>query len=110
MSETQALAGRRALVTGAGRGIGRAIAIRLAQDGADVVVNDVNAETAAAAAEAIRSGGGRAATAVGDLAGTAGVHAVCDAALEQLGGIDILVNNAGSSTSSTPPCWIWPGS
>ncbi len=97
MTESQALVGRRALVTGAGRGIGRAIAVRLAQDGAAVVVNDVNDETATATAEAIRSAGGRAKTAVGDLAATAGVHAVCDAAVEHLGGIDILVNNAGIS-------------
>ncbi len=60
MSASQALAGRRALVTGAGRGIGRAIAVRLAHDGADVVVNDVDAETAAATAETIRGAGRRA--------------------------------------------------
>ena len=97
MSEMGGLEGRRALVTGAGRGIGRAIALRLAEDGADVVVNDLDAETAAATAEAIRGLGRRAELAVGDLSQTAAVHEVCDRAVEHLGGIDILVNNAGIS-------------
>ncbi len=97
MNRSDGLSGRRALVTGAGRGIGRAIALRLAADGADVVVNDIDAATAAATAEAIRAGGRRAGVAVGDLADTAEVQAVCDAAVDELGGIDILVNNAGIS-------------
>jgi NAD(P)-dependent dehydrogenase (short-subunit alcohol dehydrogenase family) len=96
MSE-QVLAGRRALVTGAGRGIGKAIALRLAQDGADVAVNDRDAATAEATAAAISELGPRAAVVSGDLSDTATVHAVCDAAVEQLGGVDILVNNAGIS-------------
>ena len=97
MSESQGLAGRRALVTGAGRGIGRAIALRLAADGADVAVNDVDPGTAAATAERIRSSGRRTAVAAGDLRDSHAVQAVCDSAVEQLGGIDILVNNAGIS-------------
>ncbi len=91
------LAGRRALVTGAGRGIGRAIALRLAEDGADVVVNDRDEATASSTAEAIRGLGRRSDVALGDLSDTAAVHRVCDAAVEHLGGIDILVNNAGIS-------------
>ena len=91
------LAGRRALVTGAGRGIGRAIAVRLAQDGADVVVNDRNEESAALTADAIGELGRSAGVACGDLSDTAAVHAVCDSAVDQLGGVDILVNNAGIS-------------
>ncbi len=96
MSEAQ-LTSRRALVTGAGRGIGKAIALRLAEDGADVVVNDLDPETAAATATAVRDLGRHAEVAVGDLSQTAAVHEVCDRAVEQLGGIDILVNNAGIS-------------
>jgi meso-butanediol dehydrogenase / (S,S)-butanediol dehydrogenase / diacetyl reductase len=91
------LAGRRALVTGAGRGIGRGIALRLAAEGADVVVNDLDSGTAAETAAQVRAMGRRGETAVGDLSSTPAVHAVCDEAVERLGGIDILVNNAGIS-------------
>ena len=97
MTETIDLAGRRALVTGAGRGIGRAIALRLARAGADVTVNDLDRATAERTAGEIRGLGREAATAVGDLSRSADVAAVCDAADDALGGIDILVNNAGIS-------------
>jgi len=97
MTDMSVLTGRRALVTGAGRGIGRAIALRLAQDGADVVVNDLDPDGAADTAERIRASGRRAEVAIGDLRDTSAVHGVCDAAIDQLGGIDILVNNAGIS-------------
>jgi meso-butanediol dehydrogenase / (S,S)-butanediol dehydrogenase / diacetyl reductase len=97
MSEQQDLLGRRALVTGAGRGIGRGIALRLARSGADVVVNDIEPATAEATAEAVREAGRRAATAVGDISQSSSVAAVCDAAEAAFGGIDILVNNAGIS-------------
>jgi meso-butanediol dehydrogenase/(S,S)-butanediol dehydrogenase/diacetyl reductase len=97
MTDTPVLSGRRALVTGAGRGIGRGIALRLAADGADVIVNDIDEQTAAATADAVRASGRRAGVAIGDLRRTDAVHAVCDDAVDQLGGIDILVNNAGIS-------------
>ena len=97
MSVGQELLGRRALVTGAGRGIGRAIALRLAGAGADVVVNDLDPVSAEATAEAIRSLGRRAATAPGDVSRSAAVEDLCSAAEAAFGGIDILVNNAGIS-------------
>ena len=97
MTESIDLAGRRALVTGAGRGIGRAIAQRLAAAGADVAVNDRDPETAARTAAEVSALGRRSAALVGDLSRTAEVHAVCDAAEAALGGVDILVNNAGIS-------------
>jgi len=97
MSEQQDLLGRRALVTGAGRGIGRGIALRLARSGADVVINDIDPATAAATADAVRETGRRAAVALGDISKSASVAAVCDTAETAFGGIDILVNNAGIS-------------
>lgn len=97
MNDVQPLNGRRALVTGAGRGIGRGIALRLARDGADVVVNDRDAATAAETVAAVEALGSRSVAIVGDLSRTAEVHAVCDAAADTWGGIDILVNNAGIS-------------
>jgi 3-oxoacyl-[acyl-carrier protein] reductase len=87
------LAGRRALVTGGGQGIGRATGHALAAAGASVVVNDVVAERAEAAADEIRSGGGGAETAAFDVTDGRAVRA----AIAGLGGVDILVNNAGNA-------------
>jgi meso-butanediol dehydrogenase/(S,S)-butanediol dehydrogenase/diacetyl reductase len=97
MSETIDLTGRRALVTGAGRGIGRGIALRLARAGADVAVNDLDAATAERTRHAVEALGRRSVALPGDLARTDEVHAVCNGAVEALGGVDILVNNAGIS-------------
>jgi meso-butanediol dehydrogenase/(S,S)-butanediol dehydrogenase/diacetyl reductase len=97
MTDAIDLGGRRALVTGAGRGIGRGIALRLAGAGADVAVNDLDPATAERTANEVRALGRRSVALAGDLARTDQVHAVCDGAGEALGGIDILVNNAGIS-------------
>lgn len=96
--------GRVAVVTGAGRGIGRAYALLLADRGASVVVNDlgssmegegVDAGPASAVAAEIAAAGGIAIADKSDVATEPGAHALVDAAVEQFGRIDILVNNAG---------------
>ncbi len=89
------LTGRVAIVTGAGRGIGRATAERLAEAGAKVVVGDVNAETAAAAADAICGAGGAALGVQVDVASEADAARLAHTAVERFGRIDALVNNAG---------------
>jgi NAD(P)-dependent dehydrogenase (short-subunit alcohol dehydrogenase family) len=97
MTETLDIRGRRALVTGAGRGIGRAIALRLASAGADVAVNDIDADSALRTVSEIQAIGRTGVPIPGDLADARTVEAVCDRAVESLGGVDILVNNAGIS-------------
>ncbi len=96
--------GRVAIVTGAGRGIGRAHAMLLAQRGASVVVNDLggsmdgvgaNAAVAGGVAEEIVAAGGVAVADDSDVATAEGAHRLVEAAVERYGRLDILVNNAG---------------
>lgn len=90
------LNGKIAVVTGASRGIGRAVALLLAQKGAAVVVNYAReANAAAEVAEAIRAAGGRALVCRADVADPNDVENMVKAALKEFGKIDILVNNAG---------------
>src|ERR1700722_20281473 len=89
------LTGKVALVTGAGRNIGRAVALALADGGASIVVSArSNRAEADAVAREIESAGGKALVHIGDVADAAAVQAMADAALKQFGRIDILVNNA----------------
>jgi 3-oxoacyl-[acyl-carrier protein] reductase len=90
------LEGRVAIVTGASRGIGRAIAERLARDGAAVVVNHrASAAQAAEVVAAIESAGGRAHSLPADMEAVAEVQRLVHGTIERFGRLDILVNNAG---------------
>jgi 3-oxoacyl-[acyl-carrier protein] reductase len=89
------LDGKGAIVTGAGRNIGRAIALTLATGGASVVLNvRGNRAEAEAVAREIEARGGNALVQLGDVADAAAVQAMADAAIKHFGRIDILVNNA----------------
>jgi 3-oxoacyl-[acyl-carrier protein] reductase len=89
------LTGKVAVVTGAGRNIGRAIALTLAEGGPSVLVNARSNRTEAeAVAREVEAAGGKAIVHIGDVADAKSVQAMADAAVKQLGRIDILVNNA----------------
>ena len=94
LSET--LKGRRALVTGGNRGIGRAIALQLAEAGADIMINFVGSEAEAEATAAeCRAFGVQAACCYADISKEEDVTKLFAEMVQQLGGVDILVNNAG---------------
>jgi 3-oxoacyl-[acyl-carrier protein] reductase len=89
------LDGKVALVTGSGRGIGREIALKLAADGASVVVNDVDEEPAQEVAEQIRAAGGRAVACIGSVTSDEFAGRFVGTAVREFSGLDIVVNNAG---------------
>src|SRR6185312_5622926 len=92
---TKELSGKVAIVTGAGRNIGRAIALTLADGGASVLVNArSNRAEADDVAREIEAAGGKALVHIGDVADPKSVQAMAEAAARQFGRIDILVNNA----------------
>ncbi len=84
-----------AIVTGAGSGIGRATAIRLARDGRAVMVNDLHASAADAVVAEIVASGGRAVSGVGDVSSESDVESIVQRAGAVLGPVTLLVNNAG---------------
>ena len=104
------LEGAVAVVTGAGRGIGRATALCLAEEGAKVMVNDLDQEGAEAVREEIVSTGGTAAANVGSVAERDYAGSLIEAAERELGRVEVLVNNAGVTAPAmtakmTPDRW-----
>lgn len=95
------LAGKVALVSGSGRGIGRSIALKLASEGAKVVVNDLDAEPGDAVVAEIRAAGGQAIAVNGSVTDTGFPDRFVGAAMETFGGLDIIVNNAGYTWDAT---------
>jgi 3-oxoacyl-[acyl-carrier protein] reductase len=90
------LQNRCAIVTGAGRGIGCSIALCLAKDGANVIVNDLDLNSAEEIAEVIRSFKGAALACVGDVSNPQDAMRIVQTAVDAYGGLDVLVNNAGN--------------
>ena len=97
---TARLDGRVALVSGSGRGIGREIALKLASEGARIVVNDLDADPAAQTAEMIRDMGGEAAVCAGSVTEDGFAQRFVDTGVNAFGGLDIIVNNAGYTWDS----------
>jgi meso-butanediol dehydrogenase/(S,S)-butanediol dehydrogenase/diacetyl reductase len=89
------LQGKVALVTGAGRGIGRGIALRLAREGADIALVDVVPDSITAVADEVTEIGTKATTFVADVSDRDAVYAAVEHAATALGGFDVMVNNAG---------------
>lgn len=96
------LAGKVAIVTGAGSGFGEAIARRYAEEGAKVVVNDINGEAAKRVAGSIVQEGGQATPNKADVTVSAEVKAMVQSALDAYGALDIVVNNAGYTHRNQP--------
>ena len=99
-----------ALVTGGGRGIGRATALRLAHEGAEIAIIDVDGETAEATSREINALGRRAVFRIADVSDHASIGATVQELVQELGRLDVLVNNAGVETRSpfleiTPTEW-----
>ena len=95
MSSHPDLSGKVVIITGAGKGIGQAIAERFGSVGSSVVVNDLDAETAQAVADGIVEAGGTAIAAAADVSNGDEVAAMFDTTMQTYGTVDVLVNNAG---------------
>ncbi|QJU52357.1 SDR family NAD(P)-dependent oxidoreductase [Herbiconiux sp. KACC 21604] len=100
------LEGKRALVTGSSSGIGRGIALRLAGEGATVIVHGRNADRSRGVADEITAAGGDAEVVTGDLTSAAETDALLDQVIAA-GGADILINNAGGRAGGFSPEPVW---
>jgi len=98
--EEPMLKGKVAVVTGSGNGIGRGIALKLAQKGAQVVVNDIDEPAATDVAALIKNQGGRAVSVTADVSKKPEVEMLAQTAVNEFGRLDILVNNAGDCQSA----------
>jgi len=103
---------RSAIVTGAGSGIGRAIALRLAEEGVDVAVADINPDGAATVAREVQAAGGRALPVDVDVSKPEQVYAMVDKVVEEFGKLDVMVANAGVNRGMplqevTEETWDW---
>ena len=102
MTNSKSLAGKVAIITGAGRNIGRAIALMLASDGASIIVNArSNKAEADEVVSAITTAGGKAVAVLGDVADPATAAHLANAAIKHFGRVDILVNNAAIRREAT---------
>ncbi|WP_378738013.1 SDR family NAD(P)-dependent oxidoreductase [Nocardia brasiliensis] len=94
------LDGKVAIVSGSGRGIGREIALKLAGEGARVVVNDLDAEPAKETVAAVEAAGGQAVSCVGSVTEDGFAERFVQTAVDEFGGLDIIINNAGYTWDS----------
>jgi NAD(P)-dependent dehydrogenase (short-subunit alcohol dehydrogenase family) len=102
LAELTSLRGRRAVVTGGGRGIGAQIVRRLAEAGAAVVAGDLDGDAARAVAQEVTEASGRAIGCALDVSDSASLAAAADLAVAELGGLEIWVNNAGIFPATGP--------
>jgi NAD(P)-dependent dehydrogenase (short-subunit alcohol dehydrogenase family) len=102
LAELISLRGRRAVVTGAGRGLGAQIVRRLAEAGAAVVAGDLDGDAAGAVVEEVGAAGGHVISCALDVADTATLAAAADLAVSELGGLEIWVNNAAIFPTTGP--------
>ena len=95
MTHTQDFQGKVAIVTGAGRGMGRAVVLRLAAAGASVAVNDLRSEDAQRVADELTDSGTKSVAVQGDVTKSSDVRRMVDSTVDTLGAVHILINNAG---------------
>ena len=101
MTPADLLTGKRIVVSGASRGLGRAFALALAEAGAAVVVNGTDADAVGAVVDEIRLRGGRAASVVGSVAEDSVCEGIVACCIEEFGGVDVAISNAAITRDRT---------